>query len=278
MDTLQLEYLIKIDELKSLSRAAQLFNTAYQSLAREMDKLEAELGTKLLIRSNKGCTLTAAGERVLDFAYDVLNRYGSLKEALSTDDSIRMGVDGSYVQPKLVAYVAEHANSLRIQLVPIPFANLQESLENNRVDCFLGYENMYPKTIDYIPLSQDRLVAALSPKHPLCKQERIMCQDLSNQTVFLGKFFWERRQDVISRIRRETRSCTLILDFNMFQLLSKLFSAEAIAIMPSDFLNVLTEEVIAIPFEDEVLRWGLYHNLSNDVYKKLFREAGGNEA
>ena len=58
----QLEYLVTISKCSSLSEASDRLFITQQSLGKAIKDLEDELGVRLLVRSNKGCTLTSEGQ------------------------------------------------------------------------------------------------------------------------------------------------------------------------------------------------------------------------
>ena len=268
MTTTQLYYLIKLSDLKSLSSTAIFFNLPYQNIARQLDNLEKEIGCKLLIKSAKGCTLTEAGKQVLAFAKATISSYTLLKHDLGKPTSIRMGVDNNYVHPKLVDYISDNPD-LNVSFTPINYSDLADALLKNSIDCFLGYANIYPKTIDYIPISSDVLVVVSSVRHKLAHKKCFKYADFNDQTVFMGKFIWDRRNTVISKIYERTTNCNLVLNYDYFQLISKIFSGEALALIPKDYINILTAKVSFAPLENETLEYGLYCRHADELIHLL---------
>src|SRR5450830_877358 len=72
MDLKQLEYLVCVVESGSFSRAAVALNLAQPRVSRQVALLEDELGQRLLIRTGRGVTATAAGEALLVHARAML--------------------------------------------------------------------------------------------------------------------------------------------------------------------------------------------------------------
>ena len=68
----QLEYFLSAVEFCNLSKAASFHYISIPTLTRQINSLEAELGTKLFNRNNRGLTLTAAGALFHSFARDTL--------------------------------------------------------------------------------------------------------------------------------------------------------------------------------------------------------------
>src|SRR3546814_10857548 len=70
----QLKYLACIVEAGSLSRASQALHVAQPALSQQINRLEEELGVKLLVRSVRGVTPTEVGAAVYQQAKLVLKQ------------------------------------------------------------------------------------------------------------------------------------------------------------------------------------------------------------
>jgi DNA-binding transcriptional LysR family regulator len=56
-----------------------------------LKKMEDEMGVQLFIKSNRGVTLTSAGERLLSYADRMLQQYGSIVEYVKKMDGVISG-------------------------------------------------------------------------------------------------------------------------------------------------------------------------------------------
>ena len=81
----QLQYVLEIAHQKSFSIAAGNLHVSQQSLSQSIKSLETELDVTLFTRTNRGAHQTPEGEKVMDFARDVLARYDHLWEQLHPD-------------------------------------------------------------------------------------------------------------------------------------------------------------------------------------------------
>src|SRR5215467_7635900 len=95
MDTRFLESFITVIENGSMAEAARHLNITSAAIGLRIRTLEAEIGTRLLIRSGRSVRPTEAGAAILLRARDVLNRVRDLK-SIATGDTIagelRIGV------------------------------------------------------------------------------------------------------------------------------------------------------------------------------------------
>src|SRR3546814_4646477 len=74
MEIRQLRYFVAMAEAGSLAKASERLNISQPALSVHLANLEAELGTTLVTRSNRGVELTEDGKLLLDRAI-VLLRY-----------------------------------------------------------------------------------------------------------------------------------------------------------------------------------------------------------
>lgn len=79
----------RVGESGSFTRAAHDMNLSQPSVSRIIGELEARLGVKLLLRTTRRLTLTAAGEKFLGRARDVLADLDEAEDAARGIDSLR---------------------------------------------------------------------------------------------------------------------------------------------------------------------------------------------
>lgn len=74
----QLQYLLEVHKAGNFSKAAKNLFVTTSSVSITIGNLEKELGYPLFIRTQKGLTLTANGQKVLDHATHICERYRQL--------------------------------------------------------------------------------------------------------------------------------------------------------------------------------------------------------
>lgn len=84
MDTKQIEYIIAIEQEKSITKAAEKLFITQSALNQQLQKLENELGTELFIRTRSNWHPTEAGEVYLQTAKEILslkkNAYSKIQD------------------------------------------------------------------------------------------------------------------------------------------------------------------------------------------------------
>lgn len=72
----------RIAREKSISKAASASHISQPALSQQMQRLEEELGVKLFERSNRGISLTRAGEVMQKYSEQFMDAYSNLREEL----------------------------------------------------------------------------------------------------------------------------------------------------------------------------------------------------
>ena len=112
MNLEHLRTLVAIVEQGSLSAAARARRISQPAVTKQVQRMEAEIGLPLLVRSPKRQPgLTPAGEQVVAFARETLASYEALERDLATLKTVGQGVlslaastiPGEYVLPGLLA-------------------------------------------------------------------------------------------------------------------------------------------------------------------------------
>ena len=81
-----LRYFVALSDAGSFYGAARKTYLSHQGLNRAISSLEAELGVKLVERTNRGVRLTTAGDVFLDYACGALSAYDGMLDELYAED------------------------------------------------------------------------------------------------------------------------------------------------------------------------------------------------
>lgn len=105
-----LESFIAIAECGNLSKAAEKLCRTQSTLSLQIKKLEESVGQSLLLRDNKGVTLTESGTTLLNYAYKMMQlnsqALDDLKEC-QNKETIRLGVPTDYINRYLNSCLLE---------------------------------------------------------------------------------------------------------------------------------------------------------------------------
>lgn len=156
--------------LGSFSSAARELGAAPSVITKRITQLESALGTRLLIRSTRGLTLTSAAESLLPRFVRVMAEFDELFKAAEPDEQRIEGnlrikspttVTTEFLSSAFADFLQLHANvNLEVVLVDRSVNPLEEGF-----DCAIGALPVsYPNVID-VPLCPYELVTCCAPSY-----------------------------------------------------------------------------------------------------------------
>lgn len=99
MDLIKLKYFISAAEVLNFSKAAENCNITQTAIGKYINKLENEIGCTLFYRTNKGVSLTEAGEKFYAGVKEISEQYENLLKQIEAgkDKVLRIGIAGDYL-------------------------------------------------------------------------------------------------------------------------------------------------------------------------------------
>ena len=136
MEMKELVYLVTLAEEESISRAAERLYMAQSSLSQFLHQFEAELGTKLFVRTSKGITPTYSGKCFIEHAGEILRDYQKAKNELWDNENLAAGkvvlgissFRGRRMLPKVLKQFQEIYPNVKVQVVEAHSMRLEELL------------------------------------------------------------------------------------------------------------------------------------------------------
>jgi DNA-binding transcriptional LysR family regulator len=186
MELYSLQVFLTIAAEHSFSRAAEKLSRTQPAISLALQRLEQELGEKLIDRSGKDLILTDAGRTVLDYA----RRFQSLQQELENslaelrDNSAGRLVIGANESTAL--YLLRHIEKYR-ELYPKVKVQIRRSLSSKLPNELLD-GNLELGVISYDPgderikskvLYTDALAFVVSPRHRLAHRKAVSIADLA---------------------------------------------------------------------------------------------------
>ena len=134
----QLEYFLAVAEELHFTRAAAKVNVSQSVLSRQIQALEAELGTSLLTRTSRDVKLTAAGDTLRVHARRILSEVHEAKSNVAISGPVlrvaTYGTGGTSIERKVInAYRATAASGPVEILIVLPFpCNILQNRPSSR--------------------------------------------------------------------------------------------------------------------------------------------------
>ena len=161
----QLQYFLRIAELKSFSKASAHLHVAQPALGLQVRKLEEELGVKLLNRHSRGVTPTEAGLLLRDHALVIVRQVERAKQSV-TDlagpprGKIAVGLTPTLnliLATQLVERCRSECPEISLSIVDAMSEDLMEWVENDRLDLAFSYNPSAVKGLVCEPLLTEDL-------------------------------------------------------------------------------------------------------------------------
>ena len=187
-----LRYFVAAAEELNFTRAAARLYVAQQALSREIQRLEARLGTPLFHRTTRRVTLTPDGERLLVRA----------RELIAQHDAIWADVVGPAAQPTVVDLMSDGRQTAtrildlaRAREPALEFRGRYsggtgaalDKLATGRLDVVLGRVGWLDQkpmpTIEHVLVRLEPLAVLLPAQHPLAAMEAVAVRSLRGMEV-----------------------------------------------------------------------------------------------
>jgi DNA-binding transcriptional LysR family regulator len=207
LSTLNVFFVIATE--KSFSRAAEKLLRTQPAVSLALQRLEADLGEKLIDRSGKELLLTDAGRIVLDYARRFSNLKGELENSIAElrDNSGGRLVIGANESTTL--YLLQHIERYR-ELYPKVKLQVRRSL-SSKIPAELIDGNLELGVISYASRDErvtskviftDSLAFVVSPEHRLAGRASVPIAELGEETFIAHNVLSPYREMVLREFER----------------------------------------------------------------------------
>lgn len=156
-----LETFVWVARLKSFRLTAEKLFSTQASISSRIAALEDELGVPLFLRDSKGVTLTAQGQRVLEYAEHMMDTMQAMKQSISgagdTQGLVRIGAMDTIMHTWLSSFVArimERYPAVEIELTADTARNLCDQLQKGYLDIIFQTDEVRADSVRNQALAQ----------------------------------------------------------------------------------------------------------------------------
>lgn len=191
MNIAELEALKAVAETGSFTRAAIHLGMSQPGLSRQIQRLERELGTRLLERRGTGAILTDAGRESMNFAIRTISDFDALVSRFGPDPSALTGVirivasttPAEYLVPGLVAEFTDDHTGISVEVLVTDSAQVARTLGDRQAD--LGLTGMPSTSVGFsaVSVGKDEVVLAVSNEHRFADQRSITIDQLRDENI-----------------------------------------------------------------------------------------------
>lgn len=265
MELRHLRYFVAVAEEKSFNKAAERLFISQPPLSRQIKQLEEEVGVVLIDRDNRPLKLTEAGEFFYDHAVQILAKSDKLKSMTmrkaNFDNSISIGFVSSIlygILPKIIARFRSFYPNIEIKLQELNSWEQTQALTEGKIDVGFGRILFEDASIRRILLREESLVVAVPKDHDLAEEQRevVSLIDLTNEKLIL--YPTGPRPSFIDYVLELFESRNLKANYftevrELHVALGLVAAGEGLTIVPKSLEHLRSQEVIYIPFKDDLL-------------------------
>lgn len=182
----QFTYFIALEKYGSFSKAAENVGISQPALTLQIQKLEEELGYRLLDRTRKPFQLTQEGEVFLEKAMDIVQRVDELKElSLELSEEVaghlRVGIIPTiapYLIPLFIDDLLTKYPQLHLEITELKTEEIVEELRRGNIDCGVLATPIQAGALVKRTLFYERFFLYVSEGHDLFNNEEIDLNDI----------------------------------------------------------------------------------------------------
>ena len=260
MELSQLAIFLTVASEKSFSRAAQKLLRTQPAVSLAVQRLEGDLGERLLDRSFKDGTLTDAGRIVYDYAQKFENLRREMMNALTELRSKHTGKLIIGANESGALYLLVHIHRFR-ELYPgvkvevrralsrsIPREVLDNSLDLGVVSYKPGDRNLHTMVI-----YSDAIAFITHPEHRFTKRKQISIRELGTETVIAHNIASPYRQIVLDAFQKHQVTLNMDIEMPTVETIKKMVQAKmGVAFVPRMCVQseLATGQLVEVPMRE----------------------------
>lgn len=283
----QLNYLLEITRLRSISRAAETLHISQPALSAAVKSLETELGRTLFKRTNRGISLTADGQKIHDEAEAVLEVIGSWysrPSAIEAEGKIHLActpIISCYLTPNIIVPFQKLHPGITIFVHGAQSWDIMRLLKTTSANMALTTLSRRSTLIEQARslnweachLFTDERRLFLSATHPLAAKADLTAEDLKQ----LNLAWYSDERDQISRGYAPYFASSFRLA-NKEDILELVIKNEAVFIQPCRLFRhdwrvlekLVVERPLPLPQEDQLAQVFALHAPDLSTIERMF--------
>ncbi len=267
MNIQQLETFIRVADNLNFARAAEELNMTQSAVSRQIHALEDELGARLLLRTTRAVTLTAAGISFLEDAKKVVATVRGAVAKIEHNPEANIPVVSvgcrSEAELDFLCGVLKRCRKQEPQLHPflkvVPQRFAISLLLQGDIDLLFGFRDDTPLRggVAYTELAQLPLCCVFSETHPLYAQSGLKESELYTQSIILCNAVPSKASALQERTAAHIPPEKMYLCENLMSALTLVRAGYGFTIAPKIEFN--SSEIKFVPLQGEPpLSYGMF--------------------
>ncbi|NWQ43282.1 LysR family transcriptional regulator [Bacillus sp. EB106-08-02-XG196] len=251
---------VKVVELGSFTKAAEILDYSQSGISRMINDLEKEWGIFLFERGRAGINLTSDGLKLLPQLKRICNEYEILMKQIEDLNNLESGMIrigtfssvASHWLPNIIKIFKQDFPKIDFEFLLGDYTEIESWILNGRVD--FGFLRLPTKAeLETIFLEQDRLLVVIPQNHPLANCEKFPINDLLNSPFMLLE---KGAKAEISEIfeRHHISPNVNFTTWDDYAIMSMVENGLGISILPELILQRIPHKIIAKELEVPAFR------------------------
>lgn len=195
MELYQLRYFLEVVRQRNITKAAAVLSIAQTALSEQLRKLEADLGTQLVVRGRRESTLTAAGQTLAVHAASLLTQADAVRNAVAAIADLRGGqlalasipsVSACMLPPLIAAFRSAYP-SVEIVVMEDTSTAIAEFVESGRAELGIVQMPVSNRGLEVRSLLTEPFALLAATSHPLSTGRSARLRALSDESFVLFK-------------------------------------------------------------------------------------------
>jgi len=191
---MNLDYLrtfLEVIRLRSFSEVAKKLSISQPAVSFQIQKLERDLGVRLLDRSQKSITMTEAGKRLLLFAKSVeeersqlMHDIEQLRQEVTGDLVIAAStIPGEFLLPVILSEFKTRHPTIGIQVAVSDSLAVIDGVQNGTYE--VGFCGIAPQNqeLEAFKIAEDEIVLIVFPEHPFAYRSEVSLMEVAGEPL-----------------------------------------------------------------------------------------------
>lgn len=186
LDLRLVRYFVVVAEHLHFGRAAEALHLAQPSLSRQLNRLERQLGFRLLDRTPRGSTLTAAGEVFLPSAKELLaaaTLAAARAHAVAEPSRITVGYTANIIVTPAVRDLRRRHPDAEVRVQYVEWGHSHAALIEHRVDAVVTRLPIPSDKLHVTVLYDEPRVLLVPLDHRLAGKESVTLDDIADERL-----------------------------------------------------------------------------------------------
>ncbi|MEH7505860.1 LysR family transcriptional regulator [Neobacillus drentensis] len=266
MELRQLQLFLEVAKHKSITKAAENMHLSQPALSKSIRALEEELGTTLIIRTNKTSDLTDAGRIVVEFAQKMAAVLSEMKTTLNDITNLSRGqiniglppLIGSLFFPRVMAKFHHAFPNIELNITEYGGARVVKSVEEGEFELGVAVLPIDEQQFDVYPIVEEEMKLLVFKDHRLASRKVVDIKELKEE-----EFIFYHEEFALNQIMRDQFIAVgfepkILFQSSQWDLMTEMVAANlGITILPRSICNrAFNTDLRIIDLKEDIL-WRL---------------------